>query len=72
LQLEHLVLDYNGTLAVDGELLPGAKRRLARLAGRLRIQILKGGGQDRAKAAYIRKLGPGRVYPRRLTASLRA
>src|SRR5712692_7191205 len=83
LSLEHLVLDYNGTLAVDGKLLPGVKARLARLSGMLRIhvvtadtfgkaraevaglkcrlEILKGGAENRAKAAYVRRLGPSRV-----------
>lgn len=83
LRLEHLVLDYNGTLALDGRLLPGVKPRLRRLARSLRIhvvtadtfgkaraglagldcrlKILKSGGEDRAKAAYVRRLGPGGV-----------
>lgn len=83
LRIAHLVLDYNGTLAVDGELLPGVKRRLAALSDRLRIhvvtadtfgkartglrglncrlKVLEGGGEDRAKAAYVRKLGRGGV-----------
>ena len=81
LRLRHLVLDYNGTLAVDGALLPGTTRRLAALRRTLRIHvvtadtfgkaraalrdvrcklvILGGGPQDRAKAAYVRRLGPG-------------
>ena len=79
LRLRHLVLDYNGTLAVDGKLLPAVKRRLATLRARLRIHvltadtfgkaraelrgvrgelvILERGRQDRAKAAYVRRLG---------------
>jgi len=83
LRLEHLVLDYNGTLALDGCPLPGVERRLKRLARWLRIhvitadtfgkaraglaglncelRILKPGREDRAKAAYIRQLGPTRV-----------
>jgi soluble P-type ATPase len=83
LRLEHLVLDYNGTLAVDGRVLPGVKRRLAVLGARLRIhvvtadtfgkaraglaglscelKILEPGREDRAKAAYVRRLGPNRV-----------
>jgi soluble P-type ATPase len=83
LRLEHLVLDYNGTLALDGRVLPGVKPRLRRLARSLRIhvvtadtfgkaraglagldcelEILKSGGEDRAKAAYVRGLGPDRV-----------
>jgi soluble P-type ATPase len=40
LRLEHLVLDYNGTLACDGELLPEAKGRLAELAKKLRVHVL--------------------------------
>jgi len=83
LRLEHLVLDYNGTLAVDGRPLPGVKTRLQRLARSVRIhvvtadtfgraraglrglnctlEILESGGEDRAKAAYVRRLGPRRV-----------
>lgn len=40
LQLKHLVLDYNGTLAVDGELLPGVKDALRGLAKELQVHIL--------------------------------
>lgn len=83
LRLEHLVLDYNGTLGIDGRLIPGVKLRLNRLAaslavhvitadtfGRARgslrdvdcsLEILKQGGEDRAKAALVRRLGAGRV-----------
>ena len=38
--LHHLVLDFNGTLAVDGTLLPEAASRLRRLAENLEIHIL--------------------------------
>ena len=83
LRLEHLVLDYNGTLALDGRPLPGVKTRLERLARSVRIhivtadtfgkaraglrgvdcklEILQSGGEDRAKAAYVRRLGASRV-----------
>ena len=83
LDLAHLVLDFNGTLAIDGRLLPGVKRRLDRLARVLRIhvvtadtfgkaraslanldcrlEILGRGAEDRAKAAYVRRLGAERV-----------
>lgn len=83
LQLAHLVLDYNGTLAIDGRPLPGVRTRLKRLARSVRVhvvtadtfgkaraglgglncrlEILEGGGEDRAKAAYVRRLGPSRV-----------
>lgn len=40
LTLETLVLDYNGTVAQDGELLPGVAERLVRLAPALRIVVL--------------------------------
>lgn len=40
LKLKNLVLDYNGTLACDGEILPGVKARLTELAERLGIHVL--------------------------------
>lgn len=40
LQFEHLVLDYNGTLAVDGELLEGVKEALIGLSEQLQVHIL--------------------------------
>ena len=40
LRLDHLVLDYNGTLACDGKLLPGIEARLKSLAGKLRIHVV--------------------------------
>jgi len=83
LDLAHLVLDFNGTLAIGGRLLPGVKRRLDRVARTLRIhvvtadtfgraraslanldcrlEILARGAEDRAKAAYVRRLGAERV-----------
>lgn len=83
LRLEHLVLDYNGTLALDGRPLPGVKTRLKRLARSVRIhvvtadtfgkaraglrgvncrlEILESGAEDRAKAAYVRRLGSSHV-----------
>jgi soluble P-type ATPase len=83
LRISELVLDDNGTLALDGRLLRGVKARLERLAKTLRIhvvtadtfgraraglrgvdcrlEILSTGGEDKAKAAYVRRLGPRRV-----------
>ena len=40
LQLGHLVLDYNGTLAVDGEPLPGVGKALRQLAQKLEIHVV--------------------------------
>lgn len=40
LALSHLVVDYNGTLAVDGRLLPGVGEALRRVAGELEIHVI--------------------------------
>ncbi len=40
LRLEHLVLDYNGTLAVDGRPEPGVRETLNRLAGQLTVHVV--------------------------------
>lgn len=40
LQLQHLVCDVNGTLAVDGQLLDGVKQRLSDLRDRLTLHML--------------------------------
>jgi P-type E1-E2 ATPase len=40
IQLQHLVCDVNGTLAVDGQLLDGVKQRLSALRDRLTLHLL--------------------------------
>jgi len=40
IQLEHLVLDYNGTIAADGELIVGVAERLLRLSRQLSIYVV--------------------------------
>jgi len=40
LRLSHLVLDYNGTLAVDGEVVDGVREALDALAGQVRIHVV--------------------------------
>jgi len=40
IQLQHLVCDVNGTLAVDGQLLDGVKQRLSVLCDRLTLHLL--------------------------------
>lgn len=40
LQLKHLVMDYNGTLAVDGCLLEGVSERLLQLHGQLELHVV--------------------------------
>lgn len=42
LNLEHLVLDFNGTLAVDGKLLEGIAPRITQLAERLDVHVVTG------------------------------
>lgn len=39
-RLEHLVSDFNGTLSVDGKLLPGVKTRLNKISKFLKVHIL--------------------------------
>lgn len=38
--LEHLVLDFNGTLAVDGKLISGISEKLSQLARNLTIHVI--------------------------------
>jgi len=38
--LEHVVMDYNGTLAVDGDLIDGVGEALTRLASSLELHVL--------------------------------
>lgn len=40
LQIGHVVCDYNGTLAVDGELLPGVRDLLTELASNVNIHVI--------------------------------
>jgi soluble P-type ATPase len=40
LQLVHLVLDYNGTLAVDGQVLPGVGEALTALSSEIEIHVI--------------------------------
>jgi soluble P-type ATPase len=51
LRLKHLVLDYNGTLGVDGKLLRGVGTRLRRLSRSLRIHVVTADTFGRAREA---------------------
>ena len=42
LQLKHIVLDYNGTIACDGELIAGVKENLTALADKLQVSYPHG------------------------------
>ena len=56
LRLSHIVLDYNGTMAMDGTLVSGVCERLNELAEKLEIHILTADtfGKVRDEAAAIR------------------
>ena len=49
-ELEHLVLDFNGTLACDGSLLPGVREILEELSRSLTVHVLTADTFGRAKA----------------------
>ena len=49
LRIEHLVLDFNGTLATDGQLMSGVKKRLKILAEDLDIHVVTADTFGRAK-----------------------
>ena len=51
LTLQHLVLDYNGTLARDGVLLAGVADAIRALAERLRIHVVTGDTFGTARSA---------------------
>ncbi len=56
LALAHLVLDVNGTLAVDGTLLPGVLERAQRLRAQLQVAMLTADTYGR-QAELDRQLG---------------
>ncbi len=49
LRFEHLVLDYNGTLARDGKLLPGVRERIEALASHLGVHVVTADTFGRAR-----------------------
>ena len=55
LSLAHVVLDFNGTLAVDGKLLPGVGRRLRALARHVDVHVLTADtfGKARAQLKHV-------------------
>lgn len=40
LEIEHLVLDYNGTIAVDGSVLPGVRELINRLSDTISVHVI--------------------------------
>lgn len=56
ISLRHLVLDYNGTLAVAGKILPGVAERLRALADILHIHVITAdtyGGAEKSLSAEL-------------------
>ena len=51
LRLDYLVADFNGTMACDGVLLPGAAAGVGRLAGKLAIHVVTADTFGRANEA---------------------
>ncbi len=60
LRLEHLVLDLNGTVALDGALLPGVQERVARLRRNLTVHLVSADTQG-TLAAVAEGLGVSRT-----------
>ena len=64
LRLDHLVLDYNGTMACDGALLPGVRTALQSLSGSFQVHILtadtfgKVGGEVEGLSCMLSVLPP--------------
>ena len=65
LRLDHLVADFNGTLALDGALLPGVTEALGSLSERLDIHVVTADTFGRARQAlggmpcHLSVLSPG-------------
>ena len=51
LNLSHLILDYNGTIALDGELIEEIRPRLVQLANQLEIHVITADTHGTATAA---------------------
>jgi soluble P-type ATPase len=51
LTLEHLILDFNGTLAVDGMVVPGVREIVAELSQIMRLHVLTADTQGTCREA---------------------
>jgi P-type E1-E2 ATPase len=64
LQLEHLVMDVNGTLAVDGILIEGVAKRIGALRDRLTVHLLTADTHGRQAAIdHLLNLKAIRIQP---------
>jgi soluble P-type ATPase len=61
LQLQYLILDFNGTLACDGALLEGVRPRLTTLAGHLDVHVLTGDTFGQARMAPAENQAEGKL-----------
>jgi len=69
LRLKYLVLDLNGTLALDGQLLPGVRERLEALSNQLEIWLITADTHGTLTTlAYTLKVSLRRVEPQVATA----
>lgn len=64
LQLQHLVLDYNGTLACDGEPVSGVRDLLQELSGDLEIHIITADTFGRVASVFAHEPCVVKVLPR--------
>lgn len=57
IELKHLVLDYNGTIAINGNLIQGVMQRLQQLSSELTIHVLTadtyGSVHEQCKADFL-------------------
>ncbi len=51
LEIKYLVFDFNGTLAIDGQLIPGVEERLKELSSMLEIHVITADTFGNAKEA---------------------
>lgn len=58
IEIEHVVLDYNGTIALDGQLIAGAAERIRELS-KLAPGICAYCGHIRHRAGAVRRAGRG-------------
>jgi len=49
IELHHLVMDYNGTLAIDGQLIEGVAERLEKLSTQIQIHVITANTFGRVK-----------------------
>ncbi|HTT13939.1 MAG TPA: hypothetical protein VMG60_23990 [Burkholderiaceae bacterium] len=63
LRLEHLVLDFNGTLARDGALIDGVADRIGRLSAQMAVHVVTGDTFGNARAALAGSAASLRMMP---------